>query len=376
MSIPFRFLFQPVRQFEKQFQGFRLNFGDGFRIHAQVKKETDFIRDFRQGLHLRLHGGDGGVQNRGIRQAGFQTEGACPEGEFFRRQGDDVLLVDPAAFGDIEFGGGVVHGFQREASDQLLRGENFRIVLGRPAQQGQKVHDAFRQKAFFRVGSQGGAHVALGHFGAVLVQNQRHVGENRGSDAEGLKQLDVLGRVHDVVFPANDVGHLHLNIVHHVDKVEDVGTVRAADSHVRGVGGVPVVDGDVSANQVMEGDGFGAVKAETPGSFILVHAAGVLELLEIGVVNIVALALKIGAAIAAFHGPLIPVQPQPFHAGEDCAGSLLRIAGVVRVFNAEDEGPPHLAGEQPVEQGGAGAPDVKVACGGRCESCSDVTHDG
>ena len=29
-----------------------------------------------------------------------------------------------------------------------------------------------------------------------------------------------------------------------------------------------------------------------------------------------------------------------------------------------------------VEQGGAGAPDVKVACGGRCESCSDVTHDG
>ena len=126
----------------------------------------------------------------------------------------------------------------------------------------------------------------------------------------------------------------------------------------------------------MEGDGFGAVKAETPGSFILVHAAGVLELFEIGVVNIVALALEIGAAIAALHGPLIPVQPQPFHAGEDCAGSLLRIAGVIRIFNAEDEGSPHLAGKQPVEQGGAGAPDVKVARGGRCKSCSDETHDG
>ena len=202
------------------------------------------------------------------------------------------------------------------------------------------------------------------------------MGEDRGSDAEGLKQLDVLGRVHDVVFPADDVGHLHFNVVHHVDEVENVGAVRAADGHVRRVGGVPVVNGDVSADQVMEGDGLGAVKAEAPCAAVLIHAPGVLELLEIGVVNIIALALEVGAAVAALHGAFIPVQTQPFHAGEDCAGGFLRVAGIVRVLNAEDEGAAHLAGKQPVEQGGARAADVEVARGGRCESCSDVTHDG
>ena len=126
----------------------------------------------------------------------------------------------------------------------------------------------------------------------------------------------------------------------------------------------------------MEGDGLGAVKAEAPCAVVLVHASGILELLEIGVVNIVALALEVGAAVAALHGAFIPVQAQPFHAGEDCAGGFLRVAGVVRILNAENEGAPHLAGEQPVEQGGAGAADVEVARGGRCESCSDGTHDG
>ena len=126
----------------------------------------------------------------------------------------------------------------------------------------------------------------------------------------------------------------------------------------------------------MEGDGLGAVKAEAPGAVVLVHASGVLELLEIGVVNIVALALEVGTAVAALHGAFIPVQAQPLHAGEDCAGGFLRVAGVVRILNAEDEGAARLAGEQPVEQGGACAADVEVARGGRCESCSDVTHDG
>ena len=178
-----------------------------------------------------------------------------------------------------------------------------------------------------------------------------------------------------MVFPADDVCHLHFNVVHHVDEVEDVGAVRAADGHVRRVGGVPVVDGDVAADHVVERNGLGAVKAEAPCAVVLIDAPGVLELFEIGVVNVVALALEIGAAVAAFHGAFVPVQAQPFHAGEDRAGGFLRVASRVRILNAENEGAPHLAGEQPVEQGGARTADVKITRGRRRESCSDVTHD-
>lgn len=85
MTIPFRFLFQPVRQFEKQFQGFRLNLGDGFEsMHSS--KEADFIRDFRQGLHLRLHGGDGGVQNRESGRPAFKRKGV-PGGQILPQAG-------------------------------------------------------------------------------------------------------------------------------------------------------------------------------------------------------------------------------------------------------------------------------------------------
>lgn len=113
----------------------------------------------------------------------------------------------------------------------------------------------------------------------------------------------------------------------------------------------------------MERNGLGAVKAEAPCAVVLIDAPGVLELFEIGVVNVVALALEIGAAVAAFHGAFVPVQAQPFHAGEDArvASSVLRAVSVSSMRRMKV--PPILRANSQLEQGGARTADVKITRG-------------
>src|SRR3989449_4864252 len=65
---------------------------------------------------------------------------------------------------------------------------------------------------------------------------------------------------------------------------------------------------------------------------------------------------------------LVPVEAEPAQAVEDDAGVLVRGAFLVGVFDAEQELAARVAGEQPVEEGGAGAADVEVARGRRGEA--------
>src|SRR2546427_8399035 len=54
---------------------------------------------------------------------------------------------------------------------------------------------------------------------------------------------------------------------------------------------------------------------------------------------------------------LVPVEAEPGEAVEDDAGVLVRGAFLVGVFDAEQELAARVAGEEPVEEGGAGAAD-------------------
>ena len=86
-----------------------------------------------------------------------------------------------------------------------------------------------------------------------------------------------------------------------------------------------------------------------------VDRAGGLQRLDGRVVDRAALALALG--------PLVPVEAQPGEAAEDLRLALGRRALAVGVLEPEHEGAAGVAGDQPVEEGGARAADVEAAGG-------------
>ncbi len=78
--------------------------------------------------------------------------------------------------------------------------------------------------------------------------------------------------------------------------------------------------------------------------------------------------LEVGAARAAHLGALVPGQAEPVHGPQDDLGVLLGGALRVGVLDAQDEGAAGGAGEGPVVDGSAGAADVQLAGGRRCEA--------
>jgi hypothetical protein len=70
----------------------------------------------------------------------------------------------------------------------------------------------------------------------------------------------------------------------------------------------------------------------------------------------------------------VPVEPEPAQPLEDGARGLVGGAGLVGVLDAEQELAAELAGEEPVEERGAGAADVEVAGGrgGETEARADT----
>ena len=66
-------------------------------------------------------------------------------------------------------------------------------------------------------------------------------------------------------------------------------------------------------------------------------------------------------AVGLVDGLLVPVEPEPLERVEDVVDQLGPVALGVGVLDAQEERAAGVAGEQPVEQGGAGAADVQVA---------------
>ncbi len=166
------------------------------------------------------------------------------------------------------------------------------------------------------------------------------------------------------------MAHLHFGVVHHVDEVEDEGAVGAAHHHVRGVGFLAVVDGDLAADQVVHGDRF-AFEAEAPGTLVLVDPSGFAQFLEPALVDVLALGLEIRTVGAIRPGSLLPVESQPAQSVQDGGTGFFGITGLVRIFDPQDEGPAVPPGEEPVEEGGAGPAHVQVAGGRGGEAGAD-----
>lgn len=120
VTVPLGEALQDIGKDCHESSGAGLEFGEGFFVHDEIEEERNECRNVQEGFNLMLDSGDGGLEDGGIlRKPGFDAEGESPGDKVFRNEGGDMLLVDPGAFGDVEFGGGAVDGFEGEAVDEL-----------------------------------------------------------------------------------------------------------------------------------------------------------------------------------------------------------------------------------------------------------------
>ena len=94
---------------------------------------------------------------------------------------------------------------------------------------------------------------------------------------------------------------------------------------------------------------------------VVVRVSSVHQLLGELAIPRQAFRLEVGTEVASHAGALVPVEPEPSHAVEDAVDHLGGRALDVGVLDAEDERAAVVPGEEPVEEGGAGAADVEVA---------------
>src|SRR5260221_10928301 len=115
-----------------------------------------------------------------------------------------------------------------------------------------------------------------------------------------------------MIFTADDVRDLHFDIVHDIDEMENPRAIRAADRHVRMRVRVREIEFDAAANEIVHDDLF-ARRAEAPRAVVLEQPAAGLELLEVALINVEALALEVRPEVAAGLGTFVPIEPEPAH---------------------------------------------------------------
>ena len=94
---------------------------------------------------------------------------------------------------------------------------------------------------------------------------------------------------------------------------------------------------------------------------ILKNVAGFLQLLQVTLINFRALALKIGAEIAARVRTFIPIESEPVQSIVNGARGFLGVARAIGVLDPQHQCAAGVLREKPVEQRGARAADVKIA---------------
>ena len=248
--------------------------------------------------------------------------------------------------------------------------------------------------------------LALGHLGAVRVEDQGQVCEDRRLRPKRPEEQDVLGRVGEVVLTADDVGDIHGHVIDHDHEVIQRRAVRASDDEIAAqLGGV---DADVPSDQVVELDDTLA-HAEADDRLATFGAPGLtLGLGERGTAAAVAGELRVGLlvggtllgraeagvglvlgqqaldglactgrhaptggtdrrrrrqTVSATSGPSSHSRPSQCKPVEDVLLEFDAGTGLVGVLEAQHEGATRLAREQVVEQRGPGRADMEWAGG-------------
>ena len=182
-----------------------------------------------------------------------------------------------------------------------------------------------------------------------------------------------------MVFPAQDMGDFHFQIIHDINEVEHGLAVGPDNDEIRvrlfAVGQFP---GDIANDQVGNDDGL-AVHLELDGALRFVGQSLVFEFLDPGTINIAPLRLEIRAVIA-FAGArrvadgraFVPIQAEPAQSAQDDLCGLGGVSGGIGVFHAQDERSAGVAGVKPVEQRRPGAANVQKTGWTGCKANSNI----
>ena len=399
--------------------------------HAQCQRGVAFFRDQFGGLVRRQLRGEekiGGREHvaqqadaladerRDARHGGLVHRDARPAhhrqqfpGELLGRHGANGLGVEPHRFGIERVGFGEVHhrvaavdAGQRERLDQVLARHLLAVVLGRPAQQAQEVHEGVRQKA--RVAISGHAdHRAvapLGKLGSVGRHQQRQVGEGGRLAPGRLEDQQVLKGVGEVVLAANDVADAQIGVIGAGGQVIGGHAVGAQQREILDIGGGL---GLLAVHPVGEAHGaLGIARHAEPQreGFARRGPAVALfgrHLAHLGVAQPGSLCARAGrlaglrrreiavgeplAEDRVGHLPvqgqplglpvlLIPAQIEPAEPFENRLQRRFAVAFHVGIVDAQNHGAAVVAGIQPVKNVSARAPDVQEARGRRREADS------
>ena len=268
-----------------------------------------------------------------------------------------------------------------------------------PAEAEQIVAERLGQKTLFAEIKHAGRTVAFGKLGAVGAVDERDMGEFRQRPSHGVENLDLPKSVGEVVVAADDMGDLHVVVVHHHGVEVGGRAVRAEDDHVVELG---VGDADGALHKVFhdrlaiargaQADRgshtwrrLGGVEV-APAAIIAGRAAfGLRALAHVAKVLGAGIAFVGGAGgehgvrdldMAGFAGGLedrrrIRVQAEPGQAVEDDVHRRFGAAGFVGILDAEQEFAAFVAGGEKIEQSGAGAADMQQAGGGGGEAGAD-----
>src|SRR5205823_13733563 len=137
--------------------------------------------------------------------------------------------------------------------------------------------------------------------------DQRNVGVMRRRRAERAENLDVLGRVREMIFAANDVRDFHLEVVDHIYEMKNPRAVRAPDGHVGMRSGIGEIEIDLAADEIVDHDVFSR-RTEAQSSLVFEDVASVLKFLQVVLVKFCPLALQIWPEISTDVRALVPVQ--------------------------------------------------------------------
>ena len=257
----------------------------------------------------------------------------------------------------------------------------------RPAEAHQIVQDCRWQVAFATVIEDVGRAVPLRQALAVVAENHRHVRKFRHVVSQRAVKVNLLRRVADVVFAADDQRHFRRRIIDHHAEIVGRRAVRAADNPVVELAVIDrhhaahlVVPAHASFQRILEAHRrcharhrFAAVAVfavvtlwQAEALLLLAHRLQLLRRAP-AVVRLPARnhlldnRVVVGEPLALIDDFAVMMQAEPVQAVENHPGGCLGRALQIRILNAQAEHALMLARMQPTIQRGAHAADMQIA---------------
>ena len=136
-----------------------------------------------------------------------------------------MLLVDPATFFHIKFGGRADDAIETESLNDFRDGHHLGLIFWRPPEQCEEIEHSFGKIAIGAVTTHSGSGVAFAHLGSIGIKNERNMTVLGWLHTKGFEELKVFRRVHEVILTTQHVADLHFQIIDHINKVEYIRPV-------------------------------------------------------------------------------------------------------------------------------------------------------